>query len=151
MPLTNDAGEVVESDNKPDTPDFISLHGVTKAGIALNITIRGGKPFKNTPALEWRLYGEKGEIRVSSSQAFLQFTVPDIKIEVHDFESDEVKVVEIRGREFDGFQLDTPADNVGRAYETIAEAGSNCTFEDAVERHRLLDAMFKENGYEQPL
>jgi predicted dehydrogenase len=141
---------VVESDNKPDTPDFISLHGVTKSGTALAITIRGGKPFKNSPALDWRLYGEKGEIRVSSSQAFLQFTVPDMMIEVHDFESDEIEVVEIKGREFDGFSLATPADNVGRAYEAIAEVGSNCTFEDAVERHRLLDAMFKENGYVQP-
>jgi hypothetical protein len=35
---------------------------------------------------------------------------------------------------------------VARVYNGLAEGVINCTFEDAVERHELIDGMYKENG-----
>ena len=147
--ITDAAGKVIDPAYELNAPDFIALNGVLSSGVAVSLTIRGGPPFKNTPGLQWHLYGEKGEIRVTSSIAFLSFTSPDLKIEVHDFEKDDVEIVEIKGREFDGFELGMPSDNVGRAYETIAEGKGNCAFEDAVERHRFLNSLLKENGLEE--
>jgi hypothetical protein len=47
----------------------------------------------------------------------------------------------------DGFdEYGVPARNVGRLYEGLAEGEVNCSFEEAVQWHELIDGMYKENG-----
>lgn len=74
-----------------------------------------------------------------------------MKIEVHDFEKDSVEVVEPERDEFDSKEgwkeeFGLPARNVGRLYKGLAGGEVNCSFEDAVERHRLIEGMYRENG-----
>jgi predicted dehydrogenase len=113
------------------------------------MTLRGGKPFKDTPGLEWRIYGETGEIRVTAGGPLLQIGYPDMKIQVHDFAKEAAEDVKIEADEFDTEKFGLPARNVGRLYKAFADGSINCTFEDAVERHRLIEQMYRENGIQE--
>lgn len=82
---------------KPLTADdTIFLHGtLAKGEVPLSATLRGGPVFPGTPGLDWRIYGEKGEVRLSAGGPFLQIGYEDIKIEVFDFASGKAEVVEV--------------------------------------------------------
>ncbi|KAG4439576.1 hypothetical protein IFR05_004924 [Cadophora sp. M221] len=147
--ILSSAGAVVEEKHPITSDDTIFLNGTLSTGIPLSLSLRGGKPFKDTPGLEWRIYGETGEIRITSSGPFLNVGYGDVKIAVFDFdakEGEEVQVVEAEKDEFDGEEWGTASRNVGRLYKELSEGRINCSFEDAVERHELIDGMYKENG-----
>lgn len=140
-------GKTVKENVPKTSEDTIFLIGTLSSGIPLSMTLRGGKAFKDTPALDWRIYGETGEIRITSSTAFLNIGSADLKIQVFDTEKDSVEDVESEKDEFDeDGKFGMPARNVGRVYKAFAEGENTCSFEDAVERHALIDAMYKENG-----
>ncbi|CZR54084.1 related to dehydrogenases and related proteins [Phialocephala subalpina] len=143
-------GTAIETKNKT-SDDTIFLNGTLTSGIPISMTLRGGKPFKDIPGLDWRIYGSTGEIRITASGPFLQIGYPDMKIQVHDFEKDTVEEVEVEKDKFDSEDggkgiFGLPARNVGRLYKSLAEGKVNCSFEDAVERHALIDGMYRENG-----
>jgi hypothetical protein len=46
------------------------------------MTLRGGLMPKNAPGLDWRIYGETGEIRITATGPFLQVGYEDLTIEV---------------------------------------------------------------------
>lgn len=122
--------------------DQIMTHGTTKDdGIVVSINVRSGRPFKGTPALDWRIAGQDGEIRMTASDLLLQ----DVSIEVHNFASDDVEEIDLFGDEFDS--LLPMARNVARVYKTYARKDHSClcNFEDAVERHRFLEDMQHQN------
>ncbi|KAI8629729.1 NAD-binding Rossmann fold oxidoreductase family protein [Xylariaceae sp. FL1651] len=145
--LLDKDGKVINEKFEATFEDTIFLHGTLSTGVPLSFSLRGGKHFKDSPGLDWRIYGETGEIRVTSPQAFLQIGHPDTKVQVYDFEKDEIEEVEVKKDEFDeGDKYGQPAKNVGRLYKGLAEGQVNCSFEDAVLRHELIDAMYKENG-----
>lgn len=68
---------------------------------------------------------------------------PDMKIEVHDHASDEVREVAFE-EEFAALEL--PARNVASVYKELRAGRNNCSFEDAVERHRLIKEIYKDSG-----
>lgn len=141
--LVKGDGAVISSHHPKTADDHIFVHGkLAKSGVVVSITLRGGKPFKGTPGLVWTIYGEKGEIRVTSSGPFLQIGYPDLAVSIHDFAKDEVTEVEIPE---DLEALPLPARNIARVYELQAEGVVNCSFEDAVERHAFLDKVDKES------
>jgi len=144
--LVDREGKVVNEKFEQTADDTAFLHGVLSSGVPLSFSLRGGKPFPSTPGLDWRIYGEKGEIRVTAAGPFLQIGYEDMKVQVHDFESDKVEEVQVDGGEFDKFAH--PARNVGRVYKELSEGSINCSFEDAVERHELIDGLYRENGIE---
>ena len=114
------------------------------------MALRSGKPFKGTPGLDWRIHGNKGEIRVTASGPFLNTGYPDLKVEIHDFETDEVTQVQLPKDQWDAGgenELPGPTRNVARLYEAIERGDweSLCSFEDAVERHRFIDELYKQN------
>ncbi|KUJ11056.1 oxidoreductase [Mollisia scopiformis] len=142
-----DGEKVVDEKFSKDSDDTIFLAGTLSSGIPLSMTLRGGTPFKGTPGLDWRIYGETGEIRITSSGPFLNIGYPDMKIQIHDFEKDTVEDIPLEQDEFDeGGKYGLPARNVARVYKALGEGKNNCSFEDAVERHALLDGMYRENG-----
>lgn len=102
--------------------------------------LRGGKKFKDEPAYQWHIYGEKGEIRIVSPGPFVNFYDPNVTIRVHDQEKDTVEEVAwdepslVSG-------LPSPAQNVARMYEAWAAGGSVPDFEAALRRHKMLDAV----------
>jgi predicted dehydrogenase len=144
--LVDARGAVIEEKFAKTTDDTIFVSGILSTGIPVSMTLRAGKPFKGTPGLDWRIYGETGEIKVTAAGPFLQVGYPDMKIEVHDFEKDDVQEIVI---EKDGWENlgGWGSANVARLYESLADGKINCTFEDAVKRHEFLEEINKLNGY----
>lgn len=140
--LTDSDGKIVEANRPKSTDDTLFFHGTLSTGIPLSATLRGGPPFKGTPGMEWQIYGEKGEIRITASGPFLQIGYPDMKVEVQ--VGEEVEEVAVEGDVFDDLGL--PARNVARVYEALARGVNTCSWEDAVERHALLERMERETG-----
>ena len=150
--VVNGEGKLIEEGVPKTADDTIFVSGVLKNGIPVSLTLRGGKPFKGTPGLDWRIYGEKGEIRITASGPFLQVGYADQKIEIHDFESDWLEEVKIPSDELDDIKGTdafggVAGKNVGRLYKGLAAGEVNCSFEDAVERHEFLEELYKQNGY----
>ncbi len=152
--LLNAEGKILNEKFPVTSDDTIFLNGTLSSGIPISYSLRGGKPFKGTPGLDWRIYGVKGEIRVTATGPFLNVGYEAMNAEVFDFESDSIESVEVERDEFDlpdreeGKVWGLPSRNVGRLYKDFAEGNDNCTFEDAVERHALIEGMYKENGIE---
>jgi len=151
--VLSSSNELVKEKHAITSDDTIFLHGTLSNGIPLSFSLRGGKPFKDVPGLDWRIYGETGEIRITSSGPFLNIGYPDVKIAISDFgmdggDSKDVVTVEVEKDEFDDDAWGIPSRNVARVYKELAEGRVNCSFEDAVERHELIDGMYKENEIE---
>jgi predicted dehydrogenase len=139
-------GSVLKKDAPMETPDTIFLQGVLKNSIPLSMQFRVGAPFPGTPGLDWRIKGSEGEIRITGSGPFIQIGYPDLKLEVES--GGEVEVFESRQLwEEDGID-GIPFGNVSRVYRELSEGKVNCTFEEAVEFHRVLEEAWKANRYE---
>jgi predicted dehydrogenase len=110
-----------------------------------SINVRGGNPFKGEPSVDWRIYGDKGEIWVKAPNMHMQI-FGGTSIHIHHFETDHAKEVEPLKEEFD--DLYPINRNVARLYEAIAaeDTAAFCTFEQAVELHRFIDAIYKQNA-----
>jgi predicted dehydrogenase len=139
-------GSVAIKDFQKTADDHILLHGTVEGGAVVSYNLRGGKHFPDTPGMEWRVYGEKGEIRLIAPGLFLNVGYPDTKISVHDFASNEVSEVGVAKNEFESFPQ--AARNVAQLYDAIGKGDTTllCDFEDAVERHRFIDMIYKQNG-----
>jgi len=80
--LTNADGKILDEKHPITADDTIFLQGMLSSGIPLSYSLRGGPKFKDVPGLDWRIYGETGEIRLTATGPFLQIGYPDMKIEV---------------------------------------------------------------------
>jgi hypothetical protein len=72
-----------------------------------------------------------------------------MKIRVHDVAKEAAEDMKIEADEFDTEKLGLPVRNVGRLYKAFADGSINCTFENAVERHRVIEQMYSENGIQE--
>ncbi|KZL78866.1 oxidoreductase family protein [Colletotrichum incanum] len=111
---------------------------------------RRGQPFPGEPQLTWTINGEKGEIRLISqdSVALQAFADGDqVRIEVHDFESDSVERVAWKWADWQD-ELPVPAKCIGAVYDAFAEGeGAGVpSFEDAVRRHEQLAGLLSSSG-----
>ena len=156
--MVDSESKVLEEKHQKTSDDTIFLQGTLKtSSIPVSYALRGGSPFPGTPGLEWRIYGEKAEIRVTAAGPFLQIGYPGMKVEVHDFnfkgEGNGVQEVSVEEDEWDGKGWAWATRNVARVYEGLREWDGKgereglCTWEDAVERHEFLEGLYKENGY----
>ncbi|KAF9871388.1 oxidoreductase family protein [Colletotrichum karsti] len=141
---------------KSDTPDLIITTGTLPAsgavaeGATLLVRYRKGQAFKGEAPLVWTINGEKGEIRVTSSngtalQAFAD--TKSVRIEVHNFEKDEVEEVAWDWNDWEA-ELPGPARSIGAVFEAFAKGEQEhlATFEDAVKRHEQLEKIFPLSG-----
>ena len=128
-----------------NTPDHLALYGKFSSGAVLSMAMRGGTPFPGTSALDWKIYGSKGEIRVTSQQMLLNLGSPVVDLSVYDFESGRVEKIDLGKDEWQHLPL--VARNVARLYEAIANGDTSvvCDFEEAAQRHRFIQE-FVENG-----
>jgi predicted dehydrogenase len=130
--------------------DQILLQGHLENGASFSFHMRGGMPFPETPGLEWRIYGEDGEIRITTPSANLHFGGPGHKIQIHHHQSNEVEDVELSWPaeyEKDGDAVPWPARGPGRVYDAFAEGrdGDYASWQDAVRRHRLVEEMYQQS------
>ncbi|CAN9083071.1 unnamed protein product [Alternaria alternata] len=131
---------------KRETPDHVMLQGTLKNnGAPISMTARSGKGFKDSPNLVWRIFGTKGEIRLTSA-AMLTLALGGEKIEVFDHEKDTVEVVNVEYAEAVK-DLSPFAKDIGMLYEGFVngwgvEEGF-VDFEQAVGMHTIIDCMEK--------
>lgn len=120
------------------------IQGTLESGAVMSVHIRGGPVFKDTPGLEWNIYGEKGEIRIKGPSTNIQ-TFSTSSIEIYDFETDKVEKIEFKKGTFD--EMAPVPRNVARLYEAIAAGDKSilCDFEGAVKRHNFIEGMYSQN------
>jgi len=128
-----------------DTPDHINLHGtLAGSGATVSFSIRGGKTFKDSPSLTWRIFGTKGEIRVTSPRSLLGIPSGAEKIELYSHEKEDVEVVDTS---YPDAVKDLPlvSRDIGLIYDAYATGKTEglVTFEDALKTHKLIDDMWK--------
>ncbi|KAI6773077.1 hypothetical protein HG530_004035 [Fusarium avenaceum] len=134
-----DGDKVIQSQVQKTADDYASLQGTTKSGVTYTYTLRGGDAFSDGEGLVWDIIGDKGQIRVTGSTIMSNIGAEDYKIRLKKHATGLIEEV----------PLDKPLDlplvsqNVGRVYESFADGGAHPTFDDAVQRHQYLDAVFK--------
>jgi predicted dehydrogenase len=131
---------------KRETPDHVMLQGTLKNnGAPISMTARSGKGFKDSPNLVWRIFGTKGEIRLTSA-AMLTLALGGEKIEVFDHEKDTVEVVNVEYAEAVK-DLSPFAKDIGMLYEGFVKGWGVeegfVDFEQAVGMHTIIDCMEK--------
>lgn len=127
--------------------DQILVQGHLENGAAFSFHMRGGMPFSDTPALDWRVYGEDGEIRITTPGMNLHFGGPGHRVQLHTHGSEKAEDVEVPQDEFDESGLPWPAKGPSRVYEAFAkgESGVYAGWEEAVKRHRLVEELYEIN------
>jgi len=148
--LLNSDGTVANPAYHNTSHDHILLQGELSGGAVFNVNIRGGPPFKGTPGLDWRIYGSKGEIRVTCPRAGLWLD-GDIKLEVYHFVTDSVEEVDLQkvlGVDDPGVGLQAPADNVARVYEAFAKGQTDkyLDFEQSLKWASFIDSVYASAG-----
>ncbi|KAI0401952.1 oxidoreductase family protein [Xylaria palmicola] len=101
--LRDGSGATTEREIRSDVPDLLAVHGRLAGGRAdiaenatLSLTFRSGQQFKGAPGFVWTINGEKGELMVTASGAYIHsdsYREP-VEIKLHDHATDEVVDVE---------------------------------------------------------
>lgn len=137
-----------------DVPDLITVIGslsgseATQDGASLLVRFRRGQQFKGESALTWHINCEKGEVRLtapSGTSLHANSYSDPVTIEVHDFDTDEVRQVQWEWPKWEE-ELDLPivGRSVAKLYDAFhAEAVEGVprtypNFSDAIERHEQL-------------
>jgi predicted dehydrogenase len=133
--------KIVVKDAPNTVPDQIMLHGlVAPSNAPVSIHFRGGKPFPGSPGIDWRIQGDKGELRLTSPSCSLNVGRPDTKIEWYDVGKETVEVLVPNKDVWD--DLPTPAHNIARQYEAYRKGDWHPDFEWAVKRHMMLEEIW---------
>ncbi|CZT25751.1 related to dehydrogenases and related proteins [Ramularia collo-cygni] len=124
--------------------DQIAIQGHLENGAVFSFHMRGGHPYPNTAGLDWRVYGETGEIRVTAPSANLHFGGPGHSVQVHNHETNSVEEVNIPQDSWDEKKLPFTARAPARVYEAFADGKEHeyATWDDAVQRHRLVEELY---------
>ena len=120
--------------------DQMSVSGVLTSGVYASVHLRGGL-YKGTHLL-WEIEGTQGELQVRGESGILQLSFPKL---YGSFDGEDMKEIPLHDEQATHV-------NVGRAYDEFAkEGGVYATWEDAVVRHRLIDAIYRsaETGSKQ--
>ncbi|KAH6613147.1 NAD-binding Rossmann fold oxidoreductase family protein [Boeremia exigua] len=126
-----------------ETPDHVLLQATLKASnVPVSIAVRGGKPFKNAPALMWRIFGTKGEIHLTSpTLVSLEF---GNKLELYNYQRDTVEAIVLQ-HPSNLASLAPTAKNIGALYESFAVGKDVVGFDEAVVLHKLIEKIERSN------
>lgn len=149
---------------KSDVPTQIVFDAVMKSGVIFTYKLHtSANPSAGTrlrkdrgrmPRLDWRIFGSKGEIRVTGYNMWsLNAGSGDIVLETYKADDGEVINVDIDADEFE--HLPVPARNIARLYEAFAASVDNGQdnkewypdFEYTLKKHELIEDMYQKNGF----
>ena len=135
LPLVDADGKEIRKLEKT-THDYVAVIGKLKKGGVASIVYQGGT--SNTGKdFYWEINGTKGSLVMEGSSGHIQMFQPTIKF-VSSEQGAKMEPVEVA--EAKDFSY-----NVGSAYDALVGEGdgSVTTFEDAVVRHRMIEAIYK--------
>ncbi|CZR64811.1 uncharacterized protein PAC_14710 [Phialocephala subalpina] len=115
----NHDGTVKVEALKKTTPDQFMVQGELSSGAFVSSHFRGGYPFPGEPGLLWHICDEKGKVRVSCDDAFLQIGLFDPVLRVLDHETSLVDVVKLPKEEFESLRRENRY--IARLYEAFAK------------------------------
>ncbi|KIW68655.1 hypothetical protein PV04_04583 [Phialophora macrospora] len=155
IPLVDSSSHVVEAAHPNSGPEHIFVQGELKGDIPFSFQVRGGPQFKDTPAFDWRIYCQRGEIRVfGDNQLWL---APGVKLQVYDFATQTVNEVDLQKFVEDNDKddvavrlgLQAPADNVARLYEAFAkgETEKYLDFKQSLKWAEFIQNAYIANGF----
>lgn len=125
-----------------DDPAQIVVQAKTERGSVVTFFLRRGKPQPGKHIMEWRIFGQDGELRVTSPTPFLNVGHPDTKIELHDHKTGKIETVDCGEDEL--AHLPLAARNIGRMYEAFWKGEEGVRdFDLAVKRHRMIEEMWR--------
>lgn len=115
--------------------DYVAVIGTLKDGGVASVVYQGGTS-STGKNFYWEINGTKGSLVMEGAAGHVQMFHPTLKFVSQD------KVVEVETAEAKDFSY-----NVGSAYDAFAGEGDGyvTTFEDAVVRHRMIEAIYKSN------
>jgi len=147
--LRGSDGKIVETVTS-DVPDHISIIGDLASGAPVTINLRRGQPFKGSPGFFWNIDGELGEIRVTAPSPLFPAFDADVKIEIYNFANDNVEELKWQ---WNDTSLPVAARNVGALYDqfSFGAKGQYPDFNEAVKRHREIEAVFKSSDEGQSI
>ncbi|RFU30915.1 hypothetical protein B7463_g5430, partial [Scytalidium lignicola] len=156
--------EIVEKSRKNDVPNQIAFEAVLESGAVLTFKLNtapaispGAKPQQERvqfPVLDWHIVGTKGELRIKSYDDWL-LSGGSAKLVFEICKADDGEVVQLDLGQDEFEHLPLYSRNIARLYEAFAEGLDEKgekkkwypDFERALKRHKLLDQMYKENGF----
>ncbi|KAI8885191.1 NAD(P)-binding protein [Backusella circina FSU 941] len=133
-----------------DVVDQILVQGVLKSGATASVHLRGAQPTELNEGLRWEIHGTRGEIVITSDSAFTGMSQLKIKIAQLDEDGNQLPVKDISvDYDFMGGNLKYVYDSFGKAKKhtfvepQLGKVDGFVTFDDAVIRHRQLEAIIK--------
>jgi predicted dehydrogenase len=126
------SGEILRTvDN--DTYDYVSITGTLLNGAVATVVYQGGQPFSDKGCY-WEIRGTKGSLLIEGPNGLVEMYPTTLKFADSNGQPQEIET-ELAG---------DWAFNVGEAWNAFAgDAGAVPTFEDALVRHRMIDAIYR--------
>jgi hypothetical protein len=133
--------KILVKDAENTVPDQILLQGSVNSGAPVSIPYRGGSTFPGTPNIQWWIQCSMGELHLKSSSWSLNVGREDTKVELFNKETGKVEEVKVERDQWD--ELPVPAQNIARLFEAFRKGEWVPGFERAVERHEMLEDMWR--------
>ncbi|EXJ75712.1 uncharacterized protein A1O5_00219 [Cladophialophora psammophila CBS 110553] len=139
MTIVDPSGKVLRTVNKT-SHDWMSVTGTLERGGGVATVVYQGGISDTGKDFYWEINGTKGNLVLESPNGHIQMFHPTIKFAKAGAGAAQLK-------EIDGEPATDFAYNVGKAWDALMGEGdgSVVTFEDALLRHRMIDAMYRSN------
>lgn len=121
--------------------DFIAFTGtLQKGGGVVSVVYEGGVNPTGGPGFHWQIEGTKGSLLLEGALGHVQMYQPTVKF----IRNGENELRDVEGVKQVGGDFSYP---VGQAWEALAGVGEGnlTTWEDALIRHRMIDAIYRSN------
>lgn len=119
------------------------MHGTVEfsnAPVMINLT--GGEGIPGTPNLDWRIQGETGWLRLTTSSVALNVGSSDIKLEVYKAGSEAGTMLSLERDEWS--QLPIPAQNIARLYNAYHNGNWYPDWEYALQRFETVETLWED-------
>jgi predicted dehydrogenase len=133
---------VLEQTVKNTVPDHLLISGTvqpSQAVVVINFT--GGSGISGLPVLDWRIQGERGWLRLTSSSMALNVGCPDSKLVLCDSRGEQKDVML---EEDKWTKLPLPAQNIARLYEAYRKNKWYPDFDHAIKRHEMIETLWRD-------
>lgn len=140
--VVSGSGEVIKRAPKT-SHDVIAVSGTLQnGGGVVNVLYQGGSNPFGSPGFKWQIDGTKASLLLEGSTGHVQMWQPTIKF----IKSGEKEAKDVEGVKWVG---DDFSYAVGQAWEAFAGKGEGylTTWEDALLRHKMLDAIYRSNEH----